>query len=65
MCIRDRVYTTPATCFQFRSNSADFALGDQPPGYRWIELHPEGKLTTGCVFLQHSAPHLDHRLARY
>lgn len=60
-----QVYTTPATCFQFRPNSADFALGDQPPGYRWIELHAEGRLATGCVFLQHPARHLDHRVARY
>lgn len=60
-----QVYTTPATCFQFRAGSADFALGDQPPGYRWIQLYPEGGLTTGCVFLERAAQHLDRRAARY
>ncbi len=60
-----QVYATPATCFQFRANSADFALGDQPPGYRWIELHPDGTLSTGCLFLQRPLPHLDRRVARY
>lgn len=59
------VYTTPATCFQFRPQSADFAIDRQPPGYRWIELHPDGRLVTGCRYLEQPPLHLDQRLARY
>jgi len=46
------VYSAPSTCFQFKSESADFALGDQPPAYRWIDLHDDGQINTGVKFLQ-------------
>lgn len=60
-----QVYTAPATCFQFRPHSAGFALDDEPPGYRWIELRPDGSLVTGCTFLTHSDQVVDHRVAHY
>ncbi|CAL1239210.1 3',5'-cyclic-AMP phosphodiesterase [Candidatus Methylocalor cossyra] len=41
-----RLLGTPATCFQFKPNSAEFALDGIPPGYRRIELHPDGTLST-------------------
>lgn len=59
------VHTTPSTCFQFRANSADFALCDQPPGYRRIALHADGTLTTDVVFLADRLAHVDRNLARY
>ncbi|MGK2915219.1 MAG: phosphodiesterase [Porticoccaceae bacterium] len=45
------VRTTPSTCFQFAVNSRDFALADDPPGFRWIDLHGDGRLDTGVVYL--------------
>lgn len=33
-----RVLATPATCFQFSPGTADFALDDRPPAYRWLYL---------------------------
>lgn len=45
------VYSAPSTCFQFKPKSTDFALDDQPPAYRWIDLHADGKLETGVKFL--------------
>ncbi len=59
------VYTAPATCFQFRPQSAGFALDDRPPGYRWIELRPDGSLATGCVFLAGCVQQVDHRVMHY
>jgi Icc protein len=41
------VYSTPSTCFQFEPKAAEFTLGDQPPAYRWIELHDDGHVNTG------------------
>lgn len=38
--------TTPSTCFQFLPRSDAFALDGRPPGYRWLELHADGRLAT-------------------
>lgn len=64
------VYTAPSTCFQFLSNSEEFALSDQLPGYRWIDLLPNGVIETGVKFLdEHSQPQarqiIDHQTAGY
>ena len=42
-----RFLGTPATCIQFDPTSQEFALDDRPPGYRWIDLLPDGTLATG------------------
>lgn len=42
-----RLLATPSTCVQFLPGSADFALDPRTPGYRWLELHPDGRLATG------------------
>lgn len=60
-----QVHTTPATCFQFRANSPEFGLSDQPPGYRWIDLYPDGRLVTDCSYLELPALHLDRRMVSY
>lgn len=41
-----RLLGTPSTCFQFLPAQAEFALDPRPPGYRWIELHPDGRIDT-------------------
>ena len=46
------VYSSPSSCVQFEQYSHDFALSDNPPGYRWIELHEDGSVHTGVEFLQ-------------
>lgn len=45
------VYATPSTCFQFKPKSSDFALDEQPPAYRWIDLYCDGKIETGVKYL--------------
>jgi Icc protein len=42
-----RLLATPSTCVQFQPGSAEFALDALTPGYRWLELHPDGRLRTG------------------
>lgn len=36
------IIATPSTCSQFAAGSEDFAIDDNPPAYRRIELHPDG-----------------------
>lgn len=42
-----RLLASPSTCVQFAAGSDDFKADDQPPGYRWLELHPDGRVETG------------------
>jgi Icc protein len=41
-----RLLASPSTCVQFAPGNASFKADDQPPGYRWLELHPDGRLET-------------------
>ncbi len=41
-----RMMATPSTCVQFKPHCANFTLDTVSPGWRWLELHPDGTLTT-------------------
>ena len=38
--------STPSSCVQFEPLSSEFALGDEAPGYRYLELYADGSLST-------------------
>jgi Icc protein len=42
-----RLLATPSTCVQFLPGQAEFSLDRATPGYRWLELHADGRLVTG------------------
>jgi Icc protein len=42
-----RLLSAPSTCIQFAPGSSDFKLDSTMPGYRWFELHPDGRVATG------------------
>ncbi|MAT91570.1 MAG: 3',5'-cyclic-AMP phosphodiesterase [Halioglobus sp.] len=42
-----RLLASPSTCVQFAPGSDTFRADDLPPGYRWLDLHPDGRLDTG------------------
>ena len=42
-----RVLTSPSTSWQFAPHSADFRVDAQAPGYRWLDLHADGRIDTG------------------
>jgi Icc protein len=46
-----RLLSTPSTCAQFLPGSDFFALDNRPPGYRWIALHPDGRIDSGVQWL--------------
>lgn len=46
-----RLLASPSSCVQFRPGCADFTLDDLPPGYRWLELQPNGRLASGVEYL--------------
>jgi Icc protein len=42
-----RFMASPSSCIQFAPNSPEFKLDLLPPGYRWLELSPDGTIETG------------------
>ncbi len=47
-----RLLSTPSTCLQFLPGSDNFTVDEIPPGYRWLELYPDGNLETGVIRLE-------------
>jgi len=47
-----RIFSAPSTCFQFEPESLAFSVVDTAPGYRMIELYPDGGLETTVHRLQ-------------
>lgn len=47
-----RYLAAPSTCCQFKPDSRTFELDARPPGFRWIELYPNGDLITKIVYLR-------------
>lgn len=41
-----KLMSTPSSCIQFAAGSEDFKVDDQPPGYRWLDLHSDGRIET-------------------
>lgn len=58
-------YSSPSTCFQFKKQSPQFALENIPPGYRWIDLHNDGKLETGVRRVDHYVGVFDPKATGY
>ncbi len=46
-----RFMASPSTCFQFLPRAQDFAIDSRPPGYRWLELHPDGTIETAVRWI--------------
>ena len=46
-------YSSPSTCIQFKTRSDQFALEKLPPGYRWLELFPNGSIETKVCRANH------------
>jgi Icc protein len=42
-----RLLACPSTCIQFKPGQETFGLDTLAPGYRWLNLHPDGRIETG------------------
>ena len=43
---------SPSTCIQFAPKQDKFGIDEQPPGYRWLVLLPDGTIQTGIKRLE-------------
>lgn len=60
-----RVLTSPSTCVQFAPGSRDFAVDLSSPGYRWLELHADGRIDTGVSRVRDVSFDVDTRARGY
>jgi len=44
-----RLFASPSTCIQFKPGCDAFALDDVGPGYRFLQLHPDGQIETEII----------------
>jgi len=56
---------SPSTCVQFLPGQEDFALDSLAPGYRWLELHRDGRIDTGVSRVRGYHFDLDHEAGGY
>lgn len=54
-----RLIGSPSTCIQFIAGQDDFGIDACPPGYRWLELLPDGSIETGLGLLPEIPSGLD------
>ena len=60
-----RVFTSPSTCVQFAPNSAEFRVDTQGPGYRWFDLHADGRIDTAVERADHYEFKVDQSASGY
>lgn len=60
-----RLLASPSTCVQFAPGAVDFLLDDEAPGYRWLTLHPNGRLDTGVVRIDNANLAVDLQCGGY
>ena len=60
-----RMLCSPSTCVQFRPQQVDFALDTRPPGFRWLELGPDGSIETGVSRAEAQIFHVDRNANGY
>ena len=59
------IIATPSTCIQFSPNSDDFKVDTAMPGYRWFNLHNDGRFETDVVRLPHKDYGIDYESGGY
>lgn len=60
-----QLIATPSTCVQFLPNSDEFRVDTQMPGYRWFDLHDDGRLETGISRVKGKQYTIDYKSAGY
>ncbi len=50
---------TPSTCVQFKPQCEEFTIDTSMPGYRWLDLYPDGQIKTGISRVTPRDYHID------
>ncbi len=60
-----RLMGSPSTCIQFTPGRDDFAIDHLSPGFRWLELYPDGRINSGVKRLMQMPAGLDLKCGGY
>lgn len=60
-----KLFATPSTCIQFKPLQEDFAVDNLMPGYRWFNLHADGRIETEVVRIPEKDFGVDYDSAGY
>lgn len=60
-----RLLATPSSCVQFKPLSKQFAVDTIAPGYRWLDLHADGRIDTGVERVEGIAFEIDLSVKGY
>ncbi|MBV1913940.1 MAG: 3',5'-cyclic-AMP phosphodiesterase [Pseudomonadales bacterium] len=55
-----QLLATPSTCHQFEPLQQQFKIGHQLPGYRWLDLYPDGRIVTGVSRIKSTPFEIDY-----
>jgi len=54
-----KILAAPSTCIQFHPTNDDFMIDNAHPGYRWIDLGPDGSIETGVERVEEKSHNID------
>ena len=54
-----RIMGTPSTCIQFHPTNNEFTIDNENPGYRWLDLEPDGTINSRVERIQDKAYNID------
>ncbi|WP_390619218.1 3',5'-cyclic-AMP phosphodiesterase [Maricurvus nonylphenolicus] len=60
-----QLMASPSTCVQFKPMSDEFAVDTVMPGYRWFDLHADGRIETGVSRVAEKAYGIDFASSGY
>lgn len=60
-----RLMSTPSTCIQFEPETVDFSIDKVAPGYRWLELLPDGSINTAVSRVEGIEFEVDYSVKGY
>lgn len=60
-----RIMASPSTCIQFHPDNDDFTIDDANPGYRWLELLPDGEIESAVVRVKEKSYDIDFASTGY
>lgn len=60
-----RLMSTPSTCIQFEPKTEDFSIDTVAPGYRWLDLNPDGSIDTAVSRVEGIEFEVDYSVKGY
>ena len=60
-----KIMATPSTCIQFHPTNDEFTIDNANPGYRWLELEPDGAIKSQVERVEEKSYNIDFTSTGY